>query len=436
LNGEDYAHIIGNSSAGTVGKWNDLTNDGNYSTSQAFKPQGYIIEYVGLPGETAPKIVGSVSVTIGAASAGNSSLTNPDFNKDGKPEIVWRNFGNPQTSPGSGKNAVWVVDYDKNATGSTNPFKLNAQTKLLKDTITDLNWKIQGTQDFNKDGITDLFWHNSNTGQSAIWVMKNDTSSGGTGIEIDKGYFVGSATPKGWEVKGVKDFDNDGSQNILWRNSTTGENAIWAINYNSANTTTPFSIDGTKTKFIQSADKDWTIEGWSDFNKDGVLDILWNKQSTGENAVWTLKADASGSNPFFNSGYFITGTGRNSGWRVEEAVDFNNDGVSDVLWHNQDGRNAIWLMKNGGDIDQGYLIADTRPDLKWEIEGVADFTADNTPDILWRNPSTGQNAIWKMKLESGKAILDQGFLITEVKDDLGWQIEAPNPDNRDLVATT
>jgi Lectin C-type domain len=437
LNGEDYAHIIGNSGAGTVGKWNDLTNDLDYSGAKNFQVQGYIKEYGDKTTDANyPKIVGSVSVTIGATATGNSSITNPDFNKDGKPEIVWRDFGSPQKSPGSGKNAVWVVDYDKNATGSTNPFKLNAQTKLLKDTISDLNWKIEGTQDFNKDGITDLFWHNSDNGQNAVWIMKNDTSSGGTGIEIDKGYFVGSATPKGWEVKGVSDFDNDGSQNILWRNTITGANAIWSVAYDSANTTTPFSIDGTKTKFIQSADKDWTIEGWADFNKDNVLDILWNKQSTGENAVWKLKADASGSNPFFDSGYFITNSGKASGWRVEGAVDFNNDGVSDVLWHNQDGRNAVWLMKNGADIDQAYLIADTKPDLKWEIEGLADFTQDNTPDILWRNYATGENAIWRMKVDgTGKYVLDQGFFITPVKDDLGWQIEAPNPDNRDVVTT-
>jgi Lectin C-type domain/FG-GAP-like repeat len=424
LGGEDYAHIIGNSGAGTVGKWNDLTDDGSYSSNSSFKPQGYIIEYGNLTTDpNYPKIVGSVSVNIG-----NSPTINPDFNKDGIPEIVWRNFGTPEKSPDSGKDAVWVLNYDKNATGSTNPFTLNSQTKFLKDRIPDLSWKIEGTQDFNKDGITDLFWHNSNTGESGIWVMKNDSA---TGTEVDKTYFIGPKTDKGWEVKGVADFDNDGSQNILWRNTITGEDAIWAVAYDSANTTTPFSLDSAKTKFIKSADKNWTIEGWADFNKDGIFDILWSNDSTGENAVWTLKADASGSDPFFSSGYYLTNTGKGSGWRAEGAIDFNNDGVSDILWRNtKTGEVASWLMKSGGDLEQGYVFATT--DLKWEIEGVADFTQDNTPDILWRNPRTGENAIWRMKPDAGKVVLDQGFLLAEAKD-LSWQIEAPNPDNRDVA---
>lgn len=432
LGDEDYAHIIGNTNAGTVGKWNDLTDDGDYGNAQAFKPQGYIIEYGDLKTDANyPKITGSVSVSIGAAATGNSSITNPDFNKDGVPEIVWRNFGTPQQSGNSGRNAVWGVEYNKTATGTTNPFTLSTtQTKFLKDTIPDLSWKIEGTQDFNKDGVTDLFWHNSNTGQSAIWVMKNDSA---TGTEVDKTYFIGPNTDKGWEVKGVNDFDNDGSQNILWRNTITGENAIWAVAYDSVNTTTPFSLDSAKTKFTKSADKAWTIEGWSDFNKDNILDIVWNNQSTGENAVWLLKADATGNDPFFSSGYFITNSGKNSGWRIEGATDLNKDGVSDLVWHNKDGSNAVWFMNSGADASQTYLITDTKSNLKWEIEGLADFTQDNTPDILWRNYATGENAVWRMKIDgTGKYVLDQGFFITEAKD-LFWQIEAPNPDNRDVV---
>jgi hypothetical protein len=431
---EDYAHIIGNDKAGTVGKWNDLANDRDYGNGFGdFKPQGYIIEYGDLKTDANyPKIVGSVTVAISASSAGNSSLTNPDFNKDQKPEILWRNFGTPGQSPDSGKNAVWVLDYDQNATGSTNPFKLNAQTKFLKDTISDLGWKIEGTQDFNKDDITDLFWHNTNTDETAIWLLKNDPN--GSGIEIDKSYLLYTIPNKGWEVEGVKDFDNDGAQNILWRNSTTGENAIWSIAYDANNTTTPFSIDSSKTKFIQSAEKSWTIGGWADFNKDGISDILWHNESTGENAVWALNANASANNPYFSSGYYLTNTGKGSGWRQEEAVDFNNDGIADILWHNKDGSNAIWLMNNGADADlnQRYLITST--DLKWEIEGVADFTQDGIPDILWRNYGTSENAIWRMKLEGGKALPDQGFFIAAAGD-LYWQIESPTPNNNNPVTT-
>ncbi|AFZ02575.1 lectin-like protein [Calothrix sp. PCC 6303] len=424
---EDYAHIIGNDGAGTIGKWNDLANDFDYSSAKPFQVQGYIIEYGDKTTDANyPKIVGTVGINIGA-------IANPDFNKDKQPEIVWRNFGTPQQSGDSGRNAVWVLDYDKNATGATNPFKLNEKTKFLRDTISDLGWEIEGTQDFNKDDITDLFWHNSNTDQTAIWIMKNDTSPGGSGIEIDKGYFFYTVPNKNWEVEAVKDFDSDGNQNVLWRNYTTGENAIWSIAYDANNTSNPFSLDSSKTKFIKSAENTWTMEGWEDFNKDGISDILWHNEKTGENAIWALNANASGDDPYFASAYDLTNTGKGSGWRVEGAIDFNNDGVSDIVWHNKDGSNAIWLMKNGADYDQAYLILST--DLKWEIEGVADFTQDNIPDLLWRNYATGENAIWRMKLEGGKALLDQGFFITEAKD-LYWEVQSPTPNNQDSVAAT
>ncbi len=32
----------------------------------------------------------------------------------------------------------------------------------------------------------------------------------------------------------------------------------------------------------------------------------------------------------------------------------------------------------------------------WQIVGVGDFNGDGFPDILWRNPATGENYVWFM----------------------------------------
>lgn len=59
---EDYAHIKSNNVPGTPGTWNDLTNTGDASGN--YQPQGYIVEYGGMPGDPILQISASTTVTI------------------------------------------------------------------------------------------------------------------------------------------------------------------------------------------------------------------------------------------------------------------------------------------------------------------------------------------------------------------------------------
>ena len=36
--------------------------------------------------------------------------------------------------------------------------------------------------------------------------------------------------PSAWYIRGVADFNNDGKNDILWRNTQTGKNYIWYMN--------------------------------------------------------------------------------------------------------------------------------------------------------------------------------------------------------------
>ena len=38
--------------------------------------------------------------------------------------------------------------------------------------------------------------------------------------------------------------------------------------------------------------------------------------------------------------------GLNPIWHVEDTGDFNGDGKSDILWQNDNGQAAIWLMND------------------------------------------------------------------------------------------
>ena len=83
-------------------------------------------------------------------------------------------------------------------------------------------------------------------------------------------------------VRARSDFDGDGKSDILWRNGTTGANAIWK----SANSATTQAINGVATV--------WKAAGVGDFNGDGKADILWRNTSTGANSIWKSGNSATG----------------------------------------------------------------------------------------------------------------------------------------------
>ncbi|WP_418636928.1 T9SS type B sorting domain-containing protein [Winogradskyella sp.] len=58
---EDYAHIT-DPSIGILGAWNDLANTGDLNSNGPYHPQGYIVEYGGMPNE--PEINLSASTTL------------------------------------------------------------------------------------------------------------------------------------------------------------------------------------------------------------------------------------------------------------------------------------------------------------------------------------------------------------------------------------
>jgi len=130
-----------------------------------------------------------------------------------------------------------------------------------------------GVGDFDGDGMADILWRNSSTGDNYVYPMN------GTAIKASEGY-LRTVADQNWKVAGVGDFDADGKADIVWRNSATGENYL-------------YPMDGTTIKpsegYVRTvADLNWQIVALGDFDGDGKADLFWRNSSTGENYVYPM----------------------------------------------------------------------------------------------------------------------------------------------------
>ena len=247
----------------------------------------------------------------------------PDFNGDGKPDVLWRNIS-------TGQNYIWYLDGVAVLGGGSLPL------------VADQSWKVAGVGDFNSDGKPDVLWRNISSGENYVWYLNGETVLGG-GV-------LPTVADQSWKIVGVSDFNKDSKVDILWRNVSTGDNYVWYLNGVSV-------VTGGNLPMV--ADQNWKVAGVADFNSDGKPDVLWRYIPTGDNYVWYLDGVSvvtGGSLPMV----------ADQNWKIAGIADFNSDGKVDVLWRNlSTGENYVWYLDGvtvlGGDVlpmvtDQNWTI--------------------------------------------------------------------------------
>jgi Subtilase family/FG-GAP-like repeat len=240
--------------------------------------------------------------------------------------LVWRNKI-------TGENAIW---------NTNNTSLINGD---FTTQVTDQNWDLKGSGDFNQDGKKDLVWRNKSTGENVVWYMQ--------GARILSTAFFITVNDQNWDIKGVGDFNTDGKPDLVWRNKGNGENVVWYLN-NSTITTTG--------SFITVNDQNWDIKGVGDFNTDGKPDLVWRNKGNGENVVWYLN-----NSTITTTGSFITVNDQN--WDIKGVGDFNTDGKPDLVWRNKgNGENVVWYLNNTNITSSGNFM--TLTDQNWDIKVV------------------------------------------------------------------
>jgi hypothetical protein len=142
----------------------------------------------------------------------------------------------------------------------------------------------------------------------------------------------------------------------------------------------------------------WGIVDRVDFNADGMTDVLWSDQGTNRFSIWLMAGTQ-----VVASGPILSGPGAD--WQATFACDFNHDGMSDVVFSNE-RKNllSVWLMNGTRVLASGPEISGPAG-AGWSVSGCGDFNADGMSDALWKSENPPRMAVWLM---SGTSLLAAG----------------------------
>jgi kumamolisin len=288
------------------------------------------------------------AITSGLLPGRPPAVGGPDFNGDGKEDILWRNTL-------TGDTWIWLM----------NGNSIEASGRVA---IVDLSWTIVGVGDFDGQGVRDIVWYNASIGRVAIWTMNGFAATGSYEFQAPVG------APGEWAVVGIADFDRTGLSDILWQDTHTGALYMWK-------SVSPLTF---ATIGIGTVDPSWRVVGAADVEGNGMPDIIWHNSVTGGVYIWQLRNDQVSQEVFMGQ-YSLS-------WQIAGFGDFSGDGNRDILWRNNStGEVCVWLMDGFSVFSQWFPAA---PSLAWKVAATPDLNGDGKNDILWMNPSAGLITAW------------------------------------------
>ena len=250
------------------------------------------------------------------------------------------------------------------------------------------SYTLVGVGDFVGNYTDDILFRNNKTGALGYYNMDNgDTVSGKGGSQAGNaaaGTVIGGLTHIGrtnpaYAVVGTGDFYGTGADDILLRNSSTGDMGFYEMSKGAA-------VGGFHDLGLTSTA--YSVAGVGDFYGNGVDDILLRDSANGDMGYYKM------SNGAAVSGFHDLGS-TSTAYSVAGVGDFTGAGTDDILLRNNStGDMGFYEMSNGAAVGGYHDIGGSST--AYSVAAVGDYLGNGLSDILLRNASTGDMGFYEM----------------------------------------
>jgi hypothetical protein len=238
-------------------------------------------------------------------------------------------------------------------------------------------WTVAGSGDVDADGYADIVLRNPSTGDNAIWFMAHGT--------FIRNMAIPEATTD-WVIRAIGDLDGDGLSDIVEQNTVTNDTYWWRL-----------GPTGWPISYADLGNSNgWTLRGAGDFNHDGRSDLFFTLQTSSGVQTWIS----------YMNGSAVVGAAQVAtkalGYSFAGIGDMNGDGFSDVFWARNTGVVVASLnTESYHDTVGAPSSAITTVDnvigsyvSGWSISTVSDMNGDGFSDIVDHNANTGEAYTW------------------------------------------
>jgi hypothetical protein len=152
-----------------------------------------------------------------------------------------------------------------------------------------------------------------------------------------------------------------------------------------------------------------------DFNSDGMTDLVLQHEDTGCMVLWQMNGVS------LIAQQWITPNCVDPSWRISGYADFDKDGKMDLLFQNvSSGQILVWLL-NGTTLKEQLWLSAQPSTSAWRVAALGDFDGDSKVDVILQNRDDGRMLAWLLNGAKGVTLKLQQFLSPSAADP-NWRI--------------